>query len=187
MAQYDETSTLEVARERYFEAAGFAPGYEDRWGGLKVGPLPLAFPNAPGRRRAVRLHDLHHLATGYETSWQGEAEISAWEIASGCAHHLWAWYLNLGGLAIGLVRAPRLTWRAFLRGRHSTNLYQTEGEYHDGLLSRTVGELRRELALDRPAPRARSGDRLAFMLWSGVAGLYALSPVLGIALLVWLW
>ena len=186
VTQYDESSTLALARARYFEVAGLEPGYEARWVKLKVGPLPLAFPNAAGRRRAVQLHDLHHIATDYDTSWTGEAEISAWEIASGCAHHLWAWGLDLGGLAVGLVIAPRRCFRAFVRGCHSTNLYRTVGEYEDALLERTVGALRRDLALRSPEPAATASDRLRFGLWTGACVLTALGPpALLVALAAW--
>jgi ubiquinone biosynthesis protein Coq4 len=39
----------------------------------------------------VRLHDLHHLVTGYPTDWKGELEISAWEIAGSCRGYVAAW------------------------------------------------------------------------------------------------
>ena len=110
---YDPASPLERARERYFERAGFEPGYDEAWVRLPAGPFTLRFPNFAGRRRAVMLHDLHHVATGYDTSWQGEAEIGAWEIGGGCAHHAWAWYLNLSAMSLGLVLWPRAVFGAF--------------------------------------------------------------------------
>jgi hypothetical protein len=44
------------------------------------------------------------------------------------------------------VIAPCAIWRAFRRGRASCNLY--DRDWDDGILSRSVGELRRELGLD---------------------------------------
>jgi hypothetical protein len=62
----------------------------------------------------------------YETDLPGEAEIAAWEIASGCARYHAAWILNFGAFGAGLVVAPRRLFRAFLRGRHTkTNLYKS--------------------------------------------------------------
>src|SRR4030095_2853358 len=58
-------------------------GYSDRWVRVETKPIPFYFPNWPSRVAAARLHDLHHIATDYETDWPGEAEIAAWEIASG--------------------------------------------------------------------------------------------------------
>ena len=145
----DQTTTVRAAREQYFRESGLSEaGYTARWVKLKLGPFPLAFPNSPARQRAVRLHDLHHLATGYSTSWTGEAEIAAWELAAGCGRYAAAWVLNLGAGLVGLFIAPRRTWRAFRRGRRCRSLYRTTG-FSDGLLDMTVGELRARLGTDR--------------------------------------
>ena len=73
--------TLRTALATYFEDNGFGKdgGYEDAWVDFELGPIPLPFPNSAGRKRAVRLHDLHHIVTGYATDTLGEFEISAWE------------------------------------------------------------------------------------------------------------
>ena len=150
MTTYDaaEGMTLGEARDDYFRANGFGPdgGYDDAWVDFRLGPIPMPFPNTAGRKRAVRFHDLHHVLTGYATDLRGELEISAWELGSGCAGYLAAWQLNLGGLVAGLLACPRRTWRAFLRGRSSRNLYRGVA-YDAALLGRRVGEVRRELGL----------------------------------------
>ena len=149
---YDANATLRTARAEYFARSGFAPdgGYGDKWVKLKLGGrVVYAFPNTVARIRAVKLHDLHHIVTNYDTSWTGEAEIAAWELASGCERYVAAWVLNIGGMAIGLVIAPRRTMRAFARGRTTRNLYRTE--FNEAMLERTVGELRAELGLTRAA------------------------------------
>jgi hypothetical protein len=153
------------ARALYFAASGLGEdGYGDRWVRLQAGPVPLYFPNTKQRVRAVRFHDLHHVLTGYETTWTGEAEIAAWEIASSCAHHVAAWVLNLSALAIGLVIAPRAVFRAFVRGRRTRNLYRDD--FGDPLLAAHVGPMRRRLGLDQDVARANAADRLAFVAWS---------------------
>src|SRR5262249_19534870 len=106
----------------------------------------LVFPNTKQRIRSVRIHDVHHVLTGYATTWRGEGEIAAWELGSGCRDHWAAWLLNASAALIGCVIAPRPTWLAFRRRRAPRNLY--EREWDDGILDRTVGELRRELGLD---------------------------------------
>ena len=93
----------------------------------------------------VRLHDLHHVATGYDTSFLGETEIAAWELGSGCAKYAGAWVMNVGAAASGILLAPRRTWRAFARGRRSTNLYQLG--FDEAWLDETVEQLRRRLGL----------------------------------------
>lgn len=186
---YEEALTLREARARYFDAndLGADGGYGDKWVKLRVGPIRFGFPNTKARLRAVRLHDLHHVMTGYDTDWKGEFEISSWEIASSCRGYVAAWVLNLGGLAAGLFTYPRAVWRAFVRGRRCGNFYATG--YSEALLARTVGDARRELALVE-APRATAGDVVAFAAWSLAAlasGLVVLTlhlaPVAGV---VWL-
>lgn len=83
---------------------------------------------------------------GYATTWTGEGEIAAWELGAGCGRYYAAWVLNLGAFAVGLVIAPRRTYRAFVRGRRSTTLYRT-GVPAD-LARRDVAELRALLQLD---------------------------------------
>ncbi len=158
------TDTLAHARDDYFRANDFGPngGYDDAWVDFKLGPIPMPFPNTPSRKRAVRFHDLHHALTGYATDVRGEFEISAWEIASGCADHVAAWQLNLSGMVGGVLVAPRRTWRAWLRGRHSRNLYRSA--YDDALLARRVADVRRDLGLDATPPPARASDVLWFVL-----------------------
>lgn len=136
------------ARAAYFARAGFAPdgGYGDRWVRLKAGGRTVfVFPNTAARVRSVKLHDLHHVATGYDTSWVGEAEIGAWELASGCRRHYAAWVLNAGAVAIGVLLWPRRVLAAFRRGRRNENLYR--GEFSEALLDLEVEELQRRLGL----------------------------------------
>lgn len=188
MATPDLALTVLEARSRYFAKAGFPPdgGYAASFVSLgRLGPIPIGFPNSDSRRRAVVLHDLHHVATGYETSWAGEGEISAWEIAAGCGRYAFAWFINLQGMVMGFVVSPGRTWRAWVRGRHSRSLY-AEG-YHDSVLRESVGALRARLGLDRPAPAPTLGDRLSYAFWCGVAAAHAAVllalPVAGLALL----
>jgi len=143
---YDDSWTVAQARDAYFARNGFSEaGYESRWVPLRLGPVRLYLPNTASRRRAVWVHDLHHVATGYATDWRGEAEIGAWELGAGCGRYWAAWALDLGVVAVGAVIAPRRTWRAFQRGRRSRSLYHRGRS--DALLAMTVGELRRELGL----------------------------------------
>ncbi|MFI5317366.1 MAG: hypothetical protein ACHQ6T_16825 [Myxococcota bacterium] len=170
MTGSDLSQSVREARARYFAEAGFPPdgGYAAKFVQLaKLGPIPLGFPNSDARRKAVGLHDLHHVATGYRTDWTGEAEISAWEIASGCGRLWFAWYINLQGMILGWVVNPGRTWRAWVRGRHSGNLYR-EG-LSEGVLRETVGSLRARLALDQPVPAATAGDRASYAFWCCMA------------------
>jgi hypothetical protein len=175
-----ESLTVRAARARYFAMNGFDErGYAARWVRLQAGPIPVLIPNTRARVRSVRVHDVHHVVTGYATSWRGEAEIGAWEIASGCADHGAAWLLNLMALPVGLALAPRATFHAFVRGRRSSNLYRQTID--DALLARRVDDLMRALALDRQAGPASRGDVAAFVGWS-VAGLGTLATLVTLSL-----
>ncbi len=174
MATYAPSLTVRAAREEYFRANGFGDGgYESRWVKLKAGPIPLAFPNTRGRVRAVKLHDIHHVLTGYDTTWRGEAEIGAWEIASGCGRHYAAWVLNLWAMAIGLVIAPGRILRAWRRGDSAQNLYREE--FGPRLLDVEVGTLRARIRLDEGL--ARRGAVLRFTIWALIAVLALLAVI----------
>ena len=148
---YDPAMTLREARTLYFEVNQFGldGGYGDAWVDFKLGPIPMPFPNTPGRVRAVRYHDLHHLLTGYDTDTRGEFEISAWELGAGCGDFTTARLINLSGLAAGVVACPGRIARAFARGLASRSLY---GDDLDALLARTVGEVRAERVPPTPPP-----------------------------------
>ena len=110
MAKMDLAISVGEARARFFEESGFPPD-----GGMSasfvafwnLGPIPIGFPNSNARRRALQMHDLHHVATGYPPTWTGEAEISAWELATGCGEYAFAWTITLQGLAVGLFVASQ--------------------------------------------------------------------------------
>ena len=190
MSQYAPEMTLREARARYFELNNFGKdgGYEERWIKVKVWRVPVWLPNTQGRRRAVRLHDLHHVLTEYPTTWRGEAEISAWEVASGGLRRYYAgWLLDLLNVAQGLVVNPRGAFRAFVRGRRCRNLF---GEtFDDALLARRVGEMRRELLLDGESAasgaKASARDVVAFVGWAAASAcVYAAAVGAPLALFV---
>lgn len=148
--KYDNALTLREARARFFSENGFSEDqYGDRVVTLTFGRCKVWFPNTRSRQRAVRLHDLHHVLTEYGTSWTGEAEISAWELGSGCRDYGAAWVLNGLGLLMGVAIAPLRTLRAFLHGRRTDNLYGNTVD--DALLNERLGVLRKRLRLQREA------------------------------------
>lgn len=135
-------STVREARARYFEETGFSTAaYDARVFRVRVGPLTLPFPN-PG---LLPLHDLHHIVTGYETGLVGEAEISVFELRTGCRSPI-VFFLCLGSIAIGLFLAPRRILRAWRRSRGTTGLYHAKLDLED-LLEMDVAALRARLGI----------------------------------------
>ena len=188
MARYPDHLSLLAARASFFRDAKLGPdgGYGNRWVRVETKPMAFYFPNWPSRVAAARLHDLHHIVAEYETDWPGEAEIAAWEIASGCAGYYAAWFLNLGGFAAGLVVAPRRLFRAFLRGRRAkTNLYRS-GFDESQMAEITVGTLRDQLGLRVPVSSPRLAEVASFVLWCIPSILPWLPVPLLIAILFWL-
>lgn len=179
-----QQDTLGGARAAYYERNHFGADGGDslEWVPVKVLGITLRIPNTEGRRRAVRFHDLHHVVTGYETDLRGEAEIGAWELASGCLQWPAATVLNFFALAIGVAMAPRRMVRAWARGRHTRNLYGERDVAE--LLPRKVDEVRSTLGLDGPAPKVRLRDVLA-VLALGLPGLAIMAaPLVGLSALL---
>jgi hypothetical protein len=171
----DELTVGERLRE-HLQAQGLPAdsGVSQRWVRVRLLGLPVVFPNFDARRQILVLHDVHHLLTGYATTWRGEGEIGAYEIATGCRRYWAAWMFNVGGFLFGLLLAPARTWRAFVRGRHGRNFY---GAADAAVLQRTVAGARRELGLDRPLPPATAGDLVAFAGWVAVVAGAAMLPL----------
>src|SRR5262249_45303076 len=81
----DLQENLGAALDRYPPASGFTPdSYSDPNFPIKILFLTLNFPN-PG---LLPFHDLHHVATGYDSSFLGESEISVFELRAGCGKPL---------------------------------------------------------------------------------------------------
>lgn len=180
-------TTLLDARTAHFARAGIAPdgGYSQQWVRLDLGPIPLAIPNTESRKDAVRFHDLHHVLTGYDTNWVGEFEISAWEVASGCADKSFAWMINLQGMAAGTVVWPRRTFRAFVRGLRSRNLYREP--WSDALLAELLEATRARLGLHHDGCHATLGETARFVWWAALAWLSVLVPLALVVLaVVWI-
>lgn len=147
MSTYDDTLSVGQARSEYFAANHFGEGgYDNDYIESKVGPFTIRRSNNQTRRKGLRIHDLHHIATGYSTTLLGEAEVSAWELGSGGAglYSAVEWYLYLGVLT-GLLINPLAVRRAYKRGKSCKNLYTLA--FDDNMLNWTVGELREKLGL----------------------------------------
>jgi small-conductance mechanosensitive channel len=192
MSAYNPELTLRDARAQYFAVNNFGwGGYDDKWVKVEYGLLRFYFPNTKGRVKVVRYHDLHHILTEYGTSLSGETEIGAWEVATGCTRSLAAWLLNLSGFAAGLFINPGGVYKAFMRGRQSSNLYHLR--FDDELLSQRVGQLRQQLSLDKTSEPPTFIDNIVFVFWAivsviallGMIGI-ALSPLIVLSALAWM-
>lgn len=113
--------------------------------------VTIYIPNPEVRKQVVFKHDVHHLLTGYSAVMKGEIEISAWEISTGCTQNWFAFVINTLGVMTGLPFNLKGIWRAWFRGKTSSNLYSKP--YTDNeLLTKKVEDLKRELNLDESEP-----------------------------------
>jgi hypothetical protein len=166
MELYDDSLTVKEGLKKYFLLYNLADGgYNSPVFKIKIrGPLKLVFPNIKARVNAVKLHDIHHVLNEFETKLKGEAEIGAWEIGSGCGKYYAAWLLNFGAILYGIFIWPRMTFRAFIKGRNCLNLYHGI-EYNDQLLNTSVGTLRKKLRISQDVQRIRFNDILSYSFW----------------------
>lgn len=165
------------ALDEYFRKFGLGKdgGLNKKWAKLKVGPLYIPFPNTKARRKALVYHDIHHLITGYSGEWKGEASISAWEIASGCGNFYAAWFLDIGGLCIGIILFPSSTYNAFIRGSRSKNLYHEKYTVEEAK-DKLVNELKTEM-LPAQNPTATIKEKLIFTGWAFLSLFLSFGPV----------
>ena len=140
--------TAEDALSRFFVDQGLFPEGStaadwigDRW--YRMGGVPV-LPLVGKLKQSLILHDIHHLVTGYDTSWSGELELAGWELGSGGCHtHFFFWLDRIGAFTFGLLTAPRRVLRAFRAGWYARNLYRLDA-YR--VLRMDVDELREYIA-----------------------------------------
>ena len=147
MEVYNENILVKEALSQMFERFNIpADAYTAKSFIIRVGKIPIHVPNSAARVKIARYHDIHHILTGYPANWRGEAEIGAWEIATGCRTSFVAWFLNTGAVIVGLFTHPKAVIKAFQRGRKTrTNLYH-DFEYAQ-LLNMTIKEVRDKIGL----------------------------------------
>jgi hypothetical protein len=161
----DELITRD-ALQRYFLKYHFENGgYDLKWFKIKVGPIFIPMPNTPGRIRAVKIHDIHHLLTEYPATLKGEAEIGGWEIAAGCGKYYEAWFLNFGSFFYGMFFFPRALFKAFMRGKRAKTSLYYDVNYDSRLLGRTVGDLREYTGVNASGKNT-TGDYFAFFSYA---------------------
>ena len=142
--------TVRRALDAYLTENGFTEAaYEADWTQASFLGVRFAVPNTRRHRWAIRLHDLHHVATGYGSDLAGEGEISAWEVHDARALGPYVGTIVVSGLVAGMMLAPRRTLAALRIGRAHRRLFAlaSESAQYESLLSMTVGELRELLGM----------------------------------------
>ncbi|MFL5764311.1 MAG: hypothetical protein ACJ77K_10265 [Bacteroidia bacterium] len=138
-------------------------------------------PNSDLRRKAVALHDVHHILSGYNTSFKGECEISAWEIGSGIGKYWIALYIDTAGMMMGLPLYFKSVLRAYARGRRTKNLYSDQPAI-DKALDMKISELQAEFRLNEfpYETKIKFGDVIAlagFSLFGLIVSLFSIAMI----------
>ena len=146
------TTNVRAALQRYLDENGFTwEAYEAKWTDASFFGVRFRVPNTKRHAWAIRLHDLHHVATGYGTDLAGEGEISAWELRRGLSGlDAYVSSIVIAGALMGVLVAPRRTlaaWRASGDARGSLFAAVTTREQYESLLAGTVAELRVRLGV----------------------------------------
>ena len=143
---YPADWSVRQALDAYLSENGFSVAeYDAPFVKVTFWSITFPLPNPPSRQIAVRLHDLHHVVTGYGTDPIGEAEISAWELRRGVGiFSLFVQSIVFGGVCLGLLHSPRKTLAAWRAGYHPDKvpLQKATMANYEKLLTLSVGELR---------------------------------------------
>ncbi len=141
-------TTVKAALQEHYRSQEFDSDFlTAKWFYVRIGPIRIPIPNFEQRRRAIYLHDLTHILTGYDTSWTGEGEIAAWELASGFTLKYWmGWIYPPMTFLIGLLISPRKVAKAFRRGWRRPNLYKLDFP-RNKIEQMTIGDLKTRLHL----------------------------------------
>jgi len=144
-------------RDRYLAENGFTvAAYSDKWTPASLFGIAFSVPNTPRHAWAIKLHDLHHVATGFGTDLTGESEISAWEARRGLRSlGLYTGMIVFNLAIFGLLHSPRRTLRAWRissqtatpQAAKAQSLFGRSDLDYDALLAMSVAELRAELQL----------------------------------------
>jgi len=161
------SSSVRAGRDAYLHENGFTvAAYDEPRTQASFLGLDFSVPNTPAHRRAIMLHDLHHVATGYGTDLAGEGEISAWELRAGLRGlDPYVSGIIVSGALLGVMIAPRRTLRAWRAAKGARALWTQAAmaaDYHakrdyDALLELDVGALRSKVGV--PASGVAVGPR----------------------------
>lgn len=139
----NDSQTVKEALKEFYDTHYFGDAaFRDDWVMVQVGPIKLPMYNSAQRKQVVHLHDLTHLVTGYDTSWAGEGEVAAHELAIGFPLKYWVGYIySPFALIGGLMVAPKRTLRSWKKWRGKMNLYKLDLP-RATLDQMTIGELK---------------------------------------------
>lgn len=179
--EVDPNASLKEAVAQFYTRHGFPVDggvSAKRWSPVGCRDLKVYLPNFEWRRRALPLHDIHHVLTGYPFRPTGEFEMAAWEFAAGRYPSPLSTLFCLPLVSMGACVVPRRSFSAFVRGKHSRTLYQ--GYAYPELLERRVADVRAEILPSAPVSPT-PWHYLAYLALVACSASVIALPLLGIA------
>jgi hypothetical protein len=173
-------NTVEQAISKFYLENDFGDdgGVNEKYAWIKFGFFSIPIPNAESRRNNVYLHDISHIVTENNTTWQGESAVSAWEIASGGWGNLYIpWILTLWAMGVGVIFYPKNTLKSFKKGLTMNNAF-TCGLTKRELFNLSVSDLR--LLLSDKSKRNTNP-----YLWMGISFFVFLMPFIFGLMAIW--
>lgn len=185
---YSPDLTVGEALKQYFANTGFdQSSYQDETFKMTLLGRVVTLPNPWARRQAIKIHDLNHIVTGYDTDFYSESLIGAYELGSGIPfEYRAAWFFNCNSTFIGLLHSPIETTKAFLAGRsNEANLYElvaigNEKDY-ETVLQYKVGTLVQYI--NQKPTKKLEWDDVVDLLAYAVVGL-AIVPIITLGLAI---
>jgi hypothetical protein len=108
------TQTVEKAIKEFYDKNNFGEdgGINEKSISIKFFSIPI--PNFESRNNNVYFHDVNHIVTKSNATWNGESAVSAWEVASGgWKIFLILWFFALWTMGLRIVFHKKSTLNSF--------------------------------------------------------------------------
>ena len=83
---------------------------------FKVFGKVFNLPNPNFRKKALYIHDLHHILNKCDITWKGEAFIAGWEISTGIWKHFPLGFLSSWAMGYSIWIYPKSVLKGFKKG-----------------------------------------------------------------------
>ncbi len=180
MKSDDLELTVEESINIFYKENNFGEdgGASKKYAWIKFGFFSIPIPNSKSRRENVYLHDVSHIVTGYDTSWEGESSVSAWEVASGGWKKLFIpWLLTLWAMGLGALFYPKSVIKSFKKGLTMNNAL-TRGLTQNEIYNYKVYEFK-EFLSDQP------NKNKSLLLWMILSIIVFMFPIILFVLVIY--
>ena len=185
-----QQSVRECLTEFYANNPSFGNegGIYERWVWLRFGWIKVPFPNFKARSEIIYLHDVNHIINDYNTGWQGEVSVAAWEVSTGMGKFLVGWLFASFAMGFGVFFYPRVVFHAFMRGRFTKSIFRMNLPKED-ILNMKLEALQRLTGHQvlKSCSSTNLRDKLLFCISGVICALFFVSPFVVFFILLCKW